>query len=369
MKSILICFVSIFVVMALPGFQMRANGGAAYAGSLEDRSAHCILPWGEGTLNWSTGTMAVGSQMERGETRQDGTIGLSPSSILLRKERLAFPSFRQVLFSDRWGEDNEGMEEKHRLEAAGVALTRMLERFVRRYDPDGAPNLPMDEAFSVAIGKKVRDADILFSNDGFPYFPHDRFILTTTVFGDLMDLLFPSELVKIPDIEVVDPQNQYGKDEKYTGMVVDARHIPFAPTLYPVVVDEQGKEVYGPLFASRDYAVQKGLCSYAYLPDPSLVTPRVGRHPVWVKGLRQEGKRGDRIVIPISEAEKVRQRPERHLFLKACKVIVLVSKSNAYSCIDEKIVDQPCFAHMNRNGIEGVAIDPIHRIKGGGMAH
>ncbi len=150
--------------------------------------------------------------------------------------------------------------------------------------------------------------------------------LKIDIYGDFLQLILPPELRQIPDIEVIEPENKYKKGKKYTGMVIDARDIGFKPIIYPVIVSEQGKEIYGALSASREYAIEKGLCNYAYIPEPDVILRRAGENPVRVKGLRKEGDNNDTIVITIADADKISKMPERHQFMKACKVIILVSK-------------------------------------------
>jgi hypothetical protein len=55
--------------------------------------------------------------------------------------------------------------------------------------------------------------------------------------------------------------------------------------------------------------------------DNALQDPRVGSHPLVIKGLRTSGKENTAIVISTADAKQIEQSTERHLFLKQCRVI------------------------------------------------
>jgi hypothetical protein len=110
----------------------------------------------------------------------------------------------------------------------------------------------------------------------------------------------------------------------YTGLIVDARGTGAKPAMVPLLVDESGKEVYGSVFVSREYAVQQGLCMYAGdLADPEQ-HPRVGPRPLVVKGLRTLEGRESAIVISSADAAKLMDVSANLGFLKQCRVIIIL---------------------------------------------
>jgi hypothetical protein len=60
--------------------------------------------------------------------------------------------------------------------------------------------------------------------------------------------------------------------------------------------------------------------------DNALEDPRVGSHPLVLKGLRAAGKGNTAIVISTADAKQVEKATERHLFLKQCRVIFVIRK-------------------------------------------
>jgi len=110
----------------------------------------------------------------------------------------------------------------------------------------------------------------------------------------------------------------------YTGLIVDARGTGAGPAMVPLLVDESGKEVYGSVFVSREYAVQQGVCMYvSSLANPDK-HPRVGPKPLMVKGLRTLVDRSCDIVISNSDAAKLRDVSANLGFLKQCRVIIII---------------------------------------------
>ena len=94
--------------------------------------------------------------------------------------------------------------------------------------------------------------------------------------------------------------------------------------MVPVIVDEKGREVYGPAFASREFAVQEGMCGYSRDIQAANQDPRVIGNPLTVKGLRTADELSATIVISNADATKIKSASEHLSFLKKCRVIILV---------------------------------------------
>ncbi|MBF0112572.1 MAG: hypothetical protein HQK74_07550 [Desulfamplus sp.] len=152
-------------------------------------------------------------------------------------------------------------------------------------------------------------------------------VLETTIYGDFLNLALPPEIEDISDVELLEPNSQYLKNQgvrKYTGMVIDARDIEFKPTICPIVVSEQAEEIYSPQFISRKYAIERGVCTYICSSDPAIISQKAGNNPVTIKGLRKDSDKNHSIVISISDADRIQKMAERHLFMKGCKVVILL---------------------------------------------
>ena len=110
----------------------------------------------------------------------------------------------------------------------------------------------------------------------------------------------------------------------YTGMVIDVRGLQARPAMSPKVLDENGKEVYGSMNVDREYAVQQGMSGYARDLTAAQSNPRVTNNPVSVKGIKTEGPGKSDIIISNADAEKIRGASDNLLFLKKCRVMIVL---------------------------------------------
>jgi hypothetical protein len=92
----------------------------------------------------------------------------------------------------------------------------------------------------------------------------------------------------------------------------------------PKVQDENGQEVYGSAFVSREYAVQQGMSGYAKNVDAARTNQRVTDNPLLLKGLRVEGAGQSDIVISNADASMLRSASENLSFMKKCRVMIVV---------------------------------------------
>jgi hypothetical protein len=107
-------------------------------------------------------------------------------------------------------------------------------------------------------------------------------------------------------------------------MVIDARGLQARPAMSPKVLDENGKEVYGSMNVDREYAVQQGMSGYARDLTAAQSNPRVTNNPVSVKGMKTEGPGKSDIIISNADAEKIRGASDNLLFLKKCRVMIVL---------------------------------------------
>ena len=123
----------------------------------------------------------------------------------------------------------------------------------------------------------------------------------------------PSKTAEKPTSEII-----------YTGLVVNAMGLNARPVMSPKIIDENGQEVYGSAFVSREYAVQQGMSGYAKDITAAQSNPRVTNNPLTVKGLKTEGPGNADIVISNADASKLRSASEHLSFMKKCRVIIVV---------------------------------------------
>ena len=154
--------------------------------------------------------------------------------------------------------------------------------------------------------------------------------LQLSLYGGFAQLFLPQEIKQIESIKQVavagknssSPPSKTSDLKSYTGLVVDATGISVNPAMAPRLLDEDGKEVYGAAFASREFAVQKGMSGYTRDLKTSKTDTRVGNNPLCVKGLRTTGPGNCDIVISNADASILRHSSQHLAFLKKCQVII-----------------------------------------------
>lgn len=182
-----------------------------------------------------------------------------------------------------------------------------------------------DDHILAGIEKDVMDATLI--KQSYTSNRSIEVVMGISIFGGFLQLVLPEEIKSIPSLKIINPPASSSRDQLvYTGLIIDATAIGFDPVLYPVVVSEMGDEIYSSLFISREFAVQKGVCRYMCRMDPVEIAKRVGDNPIRVKGLRKGGPGNSSIVISKSDADKIEKIRERHRFMKACRVVILVSQ-------------------------------------------
>jgi len=140
--------------------------------------------------------------------------------------------------------------------------------------------------------------------------------------GGFAQLILPEDIKPLESIKpVIPPQSS---SAVYTGLVVDARGLKTRPAMSPKILDENGQEVYGSAFVSREYAVQQGMSGYAKDLGAAKGNQRVTNNPLTVKGLRAEGAGRSDIVISNADASRLRSASENLSFMKKCRVMIVV---------------------------------------------
>jgi hypothetical protein len=109
-----------------------------------------------------------------------------------------------------------------------------------------------------------------------------------------------------------------------SGLIVDARGLGLRPAMAPKVVDEQGNEVYGSKFVSREYAVDIGMVGYEKDVNRAAKNERVASTPMVVKGLQASGPNKTDVVIGAADVAKIQGAAANANFLQHCKVMFIL---------------------------------------------
>ena len=170
--------------------------------------------------------------------------------------------------------------------------------------------------------------------------------LAMSLRGGFAQLILPKDIKQVSEIKTIpsaplkpadeekvggasvppspEPATTAAEPTLYTGLVVDARGLNSRPAMSPKIFDENGQEVYGSGYVSREFAVQQGMTGYARDLTAAQTNPRVTDEPFMVKGLRTEGPDRSNVVISNADAAKIRSASENLLFLKKCRVMIVL---------------------------------------------
>ncbi|MDD9302422.1 MAG: hypothetical protein HUK40_08785 [Desulfobacter sp.] len=160
--------------------------------------------------------------------------------------------------------------------------------------------------------------------------------METRIFGGFLQLVLPDHIRQIPKITEMKskpvPEGKSNRPEipinkiPYTGLVVDARDLGLDPILYPVIVSEQGKEIYSSMFVSREFAVQYGVATYLCDMETALSFKRIGSNPLVFKALRKADNKTNAVMVSMKDAKSLEKSTERHKFLKECRVVIVADQ-------------------------------------------
>ncbi|CCK82537.1 conserved uncharacterized protein [Desulfobacula toluolica Tol2] len=250
---------------------------------------NCVTRFENGAINWSTGKItAIGKASP--EDNRKGSHKSVPGSARADANRQIIEILKQIKIN--------------------AALT------VGEY-------ASKNDFILAGMEKTARDAIIM--NQYYTSALAVEIMIETSMFGGFLQLVLPEDILQIPIINpIIQQENIKVRGYNfYTGLIIDARGLGVEPVLNPVVVSEQGHEIYSFVFISREFAVQNGVCKYLCSMDQALKDKRTGLHPLVLTGLRKQEKPNATIVISMSDYRLLEKATERHTFLKECRVIIV----------------------------------------------
>lgn len=112
--------------------------------------------------------------------------------------------------------------------------------------------------------------------------------------------------------------------ETYTGLIVDASGLGARPALAPRILNEEGEEVYGSSYVSREWAIKYGMVGYEKEMDSAMSNDRITDRPLVARALKAEGANMADLVIANKDAESLHSMEENLSFLQKCRVIIIL---------------------------------------------
>ena len=110
----------------------------------------------------------------------------------------------------------------------------------------------------------------------------------------------------------------------YTGLIFDAQNLTFTPSASVKILDEDGREVYGSAYVSKEWAEKQGIVSYVKDLAQAKANPRVAGNPLIIKAIKVTGPNNKDLVISNDDARRIRDFAKHLNFLDAAKVVIIV---------------------------------------------
>lgn len=110
----------------------------------------------------------------------------------------------------------------------------------------------------------------------------------------------------------------------FSAVIVDCRGLNLQAIMSPKLYDTTGREVYGTVRVSPEYAIETGIVSYPRSMAEAIRSARAGSHPLIVKAVRVADKHRFHPVISLEDADRVLAANNRDRFLERTAVIFLV---------------------------------------------
>ena len=278
----------------------------AAAGHADTPQGHIIIETKTGSINWSRGVVEA-----RGKA-------IPPDSF-------------------QGNQQGRSMAVQDAVSAAQMNIIKTIEAIRINADSQISDVLRGNDEIAKKLQDMIQEAKI--TNQKFLTDGTVEVTVQLSLYGGFSQLLLPADIKQIESIKAVPSkkaaakkatgtdQDSVPKTTSFTGIVVDARGIGLIPSLSPRILDENGREVFGAAFASREFAVQNGMVGYTTDLQTASSDPRVADKPLLIKGLKTKGLNHCDIVVSISDANKLRGHFDHLCFLKRCAVVIVSDPS------------------------------------------
>jgi hypothetical protein len=110
----------------------------------------------------------------------------------------------------------------------------------------------------------------------------------------------------------------------FTSVLIDCRGLGVQAIMSPKLYDTTGREVFGTVRVSPEYAIETGIVGYPRSMAEAIRSARAGSRPLIIKAVRAADKHRFHPVISLEDADRVLAANNRDGFLERTAVIFLV---------------------------------------------
>ncbi len=139
--------------------------------------------------------------------------------------------------------------------------------------------------------------------------------------GDFADVVLPERTGGAVPIEMT---TSGVSPAVYTGLLVDGRGLGIQPAMAPKIYNEQGYEIYGTGYVSREYAVKMGVVGYHKDVSMAKQDSRITNNPFLIKAIKASGANNVDVVISDNDAAVLHGMSENLSFLEKARVMIIV---------------------------------------------
>lgn len=110
----------------------------------------------------------------------------------------------------------------------------------------------------------------------------------------------------------------------FSAVIVDCRGLGINAVMSPKLYDTTGREVYGTVRVSPEYAIETGIVSYPRSMAEAVNSARAGSRPLIIRAIRAADKHRFNPVISMEDADRILAANNRDHFLERTAVVFLV---------------------------------------------
>lgn len=111
----------------------------------------------------------------------------------------------------------------------------------------------------------------------------------------------------------------------YTGLVIDARHLPYVPSLNAGIFTAGGRQIYGAAFITRSTAVKRGVAGHYAADSLPAALRRAGKRPLKVSALELQNAGENGLVISEEDAAKLLAHAGSVRNLRRARLVIIVN--------------------------------------------